>query len=123
MITDTDSKLTLKISRDFYKRLWELMPGGTHYNFGDAERAFVVPFNKGRNSRVWDLDGNEHLDLFCKFGALFVGHHNEAYNEALIRYMEKVTSVDTCDLEIEVAELMIKHIRFRLSWRWNPHMR
>lgn len=110
MITDTDSKLTLKISRDFYKRLWELMPGGTHYNFGDAERAFVVPFNKGRNSRVWDLDGNEHLDLFCKFGALFVGHHNEAYNEALIRYMEKVTSVDTCDLEIEVAELMIKHI-------------
>ncbi|WP_374421910.1 PfaD family polyunsaturated fatty acid/polyketide biosynthesis protein [Chromobacterium sp.] len=105
-----NTKLSLIKSKDFYKQCWELLPGGTHYNFGDPERPLVVPFNRGRNSRVWDLDGNEHLDLFCKFGALFVGHHNEAYNEALIRYMQKVTSVDTCDLEVEVCELMVKHI-------------
>ena len=105
-----NTKLSLIKSKDFYKQCWELLPGGTHYNFGDPERPLVVPFNRGRNSRVWNLDGNEHLDLFCKFGALFVGHHNEAYNEALIRYMQKVTSVDTCDLEVEVCELMVKHI-------------
>lgn len=109
-LVSNSNKLDLKVSRDFSKRLWELIPGATHYNFSDPERAFVVPFNRGRNSRVWDLDGNEHLDLFCKFGALFVGHHNVAYNEALMGYMSKVTSVDTCDLEIDVAETMVRHI-------------
>lgn len=107
---DAKTKLSLTKSKDFYKQCWDLLPGGTHYNFGDPERPLVIPFNRGRNSRVWDLDGNEHLDLFCKFGALFVGHHNEAYNASLIKYMEKVTSVDTCDLEVEVCSQMIKHI-------------
>ncbi|MBB5016757.1 PfaD family protein [Chitinivorax tropicus] len=107
---EAETKLSLTKSKDFYKQCWELLPGGTHYNFGDPERPLVIPFNRGRNSRVWDLDGNEHLDLFCKFGALFVGHHNEAYNESLIKYMQKVTSVDTCDLEVEVCSQMIKHV-------------
>ncbi|MBI6548655.1 PfaD family polyunsaturated fatty acid/polyketide biosynthesis protein [Xenorhabdus lircayensis] len=107
---DASTKLLLDNSKDFYKKCWEVLPGGTHYNFGDPERPLVIPFNRGRNSRVWDLDGNEHLDLFCKFGALFVGHNNEAYNESLIEYMGKVTSVDTCDLEVEVCETLIKHI-------------
>lgn len=107
---DASKKLLLDNSKDFYKQCWEVLPGGTHYNFGDPERPLVIPFNRGRNSRVWDLDGNEHLDLFCKFGALFVGHHNESYNESLIDYMGKVTSVDTCDLEVSVCETMIKHI-------------
>ncbi|MCW7539469.1 PfaD family polyunsaturated fatty acid/polyketide biosynthesis protein [Aquabacterium sp. A7-Y] len=109
-IMEADTKLPLNKSKDFYKQCWELMPGGTHYNFGDPERPLVIPFNRGRNSRVWDLDGNEHLDLFCKFGALFVGHHNEAYDEALIKYMQKVTSVDICDLEVEVCSQLISHI-------------
>lgn len=108
--TEPDTKLNLKLSREFYKQCWELMPGGTHYNFGDPQRPMAIPFNRGRNSRVWDLDGNEHLDLFCKFGALFVGHHNEAYQNALTEYMKKVTAVDTCDLEVEACSLMIKHI-------------
>ncbi|CBJ82075.1 putative Glutamate-1-semialdehyde 2,1-aminomutase [Xenorhabdus bovienii str. Jollieti] len=107
---DASTKLVLDNSKDFYKKCWELMPGGTHYNFGDPERPLVIPFNRGRNSRVWDLDGNEHLDLFCKFGALLVGHHNEAYNQSLIEYMGKVTSVDTCDLEVGVCETLVKHI-------------
>ncbi|AOM39405.1 PfaD family polyunsaturated fatty acid/polyketide biosynthesis protein [Xenorhabdus hominickii] len=107
---DASTKLLLDNSKDFYKKCWDLMPGGAHYNFGDPERPLVIPFNRGRNSRVWDLDGNEHLDLFCKFGALLVGHHNEAYNESLIEYMNKVTSVDTCDLEVSVCETMVKHI-------------
>lgn len=105
-----DTKLNLELSKNFYKRCWDVLPGGTHYNFGDPERPLVIPFNKGRNSRVWDLDGNEHIDLFCKFGALIMGHHNEAYDQKLIDYMQKVTSVDTCDLEVDVGETMIRHI-------------
>ncbi|MFT5757027.1 MAG: trans-AT polyketide synthase/acyltransferase/oxidoreductase domain-containing protein [Alteromonadaceae bacterium] len=114
-------RLDLTKSKEYYKKTWDLLPGGSHYNFADPERSLVIPFNKGRGSRVWDLDGNEHLDLFCKFGALFVGHHNQKYNESLMKYMNKVTSVDTCDLEFEVCETLTEHIpcaemvRFGLS--------
>ncbi|WP_409523624.1 PfaD family polyunsaturated fatty acid/polyketide biosynthesis protein [Nitrincola sp. MINF-07-Sa-05] len=116
-----NSSLDLTRSKEYYKKTWELLPGGAHYNFADPERALVIPFNKGRGARVWDLDGNEHLDLFSKFGALFVGHHNPNYNQALMKYMEKVTSVDTCDLELDVCETLAHHIpcaemvRFSLS--------
>lgn len=121
MKSKESSKLHLKKSKEYYKRAWEYLPGGTHYNFADHQNAMVVPFARGRNSRVWDLDGNEHLDLFCKFGALITGHYNTQYNAALIAYMEKVTSVDICDLEVEVGELMIhaipcaEQVRFCLS--------
>ncbi len=70
---------------------------------------------------MWDLDGNEHLDLFCKFGALIVGHGNEEYNAKLMQYMNKVLSVDQCDLEELVCERIIHHVpsaemvRFGLS--------
>jgi trans-AT polyketide synthase/acyltransferase/oxidoreductase domain-containing protein len=119
--TKDTTRLDLTKSKEYYKKTWDLLPGGAHYNFADPERALVIPFNKGRGSRVWDLDGNEHLDLFCKFGALFVGHHNEQYNEALMKYMAKVTSVDTCDLEFDVCETLTENIpsaemvRFGLS--------
>lgn len=116
-----NNRLDLTKSKDYYKKTWDLLPGGAHYNFADPERALVIPFNKGRGTRVWDLDGNEHLDLFCKFGAMFVGHNNPEYNAALMSYMGKVTSVDTCDLEYEVCSTLNRHIpcaemvRFALS--------
>ncbi|GAA0351256.1 hypothetical protein GCM10009092_14550 [Bowmanella denitrificans] len=122
-VMNKSAKISLDLTRskEYYKKTWDLLPGGAHYNFADPERALVIPFNKGRGARVWDLDGNEHLDMFCKFGALFVGHHNPTYNQALMKYMEKVTSVDTCDLELEVCETLTHHIpcaemvRFSLS--------
>ena len=104
------TKLSIPKSKEYYDKCWEFLPGGTHYNFGDAKRPLVIPFTRGKNSRVWDLDGNEHLDMFCKFGALFVGHQNQAYDAALIDYMSKVASVDNCDLELEVGALLNKHI-------------
>ncbi|CAH9049691.1 Glutamate-1-semialdehyde 2,1-aminomutase [Pseudoalteromonas sp. CIP111854] len=121
MNTVVNQKLDLTESKEYFKKLWDVLPGGAHYNFADPERALIVPFVKGKGSRVWDMDGNEHLDLFCKFGALFVGHNNEQYNQILIENMQKLTSVDTFDLEYEVCQKLIdnvpsaERVRFSLS--------
>lgn len=104
------SKLTFVRSQQFMKEVKQYLPGGVHYNFRYSGKDTIIPFNKGRGSRVWDLDGNEHLDLFCKFGALIVGHYNQAYNAKLTDYMEKVLSVDQCDLESQVCERIIHHV-------------
>lgn len=114
-------KLKFPESQKVAKQLKNYLPGGVHYNFRYAGKDTVIPFNKGKGSRVWDLDGNEHLDLFCKFGALIVGHGNEEYNAKLMQYMNKVLSVDQCDLEGLVCERIIHYVpsaemvRFGLS--------
>ncbi len=112
--------LNFKKSEEIFKNGKQYLPGGTHYNFALTDD-FIIPINRGKGSRVWDVDGNEHIDLFCKFGALIVGHANPEYNEALKESIDKLTSVDLCGLEGTVCE-MINHyvpcaemIRFCLS--------
>lgn len=104
------SKLTFAKSQQLMKQMKQYLPGGVHYNFRYSGKDTIIPFNKGRGSRVWDIDGNEHLDLFCKFGALLVGHGNKAYNARLIDYMDKVLSVDQCDLEPIVCERIVHYV-------------
>jgi trans-AT polyketide synthase/acyltransferase/oxidoreductase domain-containing protein len=117
----TMPKLKFPQSQQVVQQVKKYLPGGVHYNFRYLGRDTIVPFTKGKGSRVWDLDGNEHLDLFCKFGALIVGHGNEEYNAKLINYIDKVLSVDQCDLEGLVCERIIHHVpsaemvRFGLS--------
>lgn len=113
-------KLQFPQSEQAVNHLKNYIPGGVHYNFRYSSKE-TIPFIKGKGSRLWDLDGNEHLDLFCKFGALIVGHLNEEYNAKLIEYINKVISVDHCDLEGSVCERIIHHVpsaemvRFGLS--------
>ncbi|MDJ0618544.1 MAG: aminotransferase class III-fold pyridoxal phosphate-dependent enzyme [Calothrix sp. MO_192.B10] len=113
-------KLQFPQSDQAVNHLKNYLPGGVHYNFRYASKE-TIPFIKAKGSRVWDFDGNEHLDLFCKFGALIVGHINEEYNSKLIEYINKVISVDQCDLEESVCERIIHHVpsaemvRFGLS--------
>jgi glutamate-1-semialdehyde aminotransferase len=104
------TKLKFPQSQQIAQQVKQYLPGGVHYNFRYEGSDTIIPFNKGRGSKVWDLDGNEHLDLFCKFGALIVGHHNEEYNSKLIQYMSKVLSVDQCDLESRVCERIVHHV-------------
>ncbi|WP_193194001.1 aspartate aminotransferase family protein [Nostoc sp. MG11] len=114
-------KLKFPQSQQAASQVKKYLPGGVHYNFRYEGKDTIIPFNRGKGSRVWDLDNNEHLDLFCKFGALIVGHQNEEYNAKLIYYINKVLSVDQCDLEERVCERIIHHVpsaemvRFGLS--------
>ena len=39
---------------------------------------FVVPFVKGRGTRVWDAAGKEYLDFVAGYGALNLGHNHAA---------------------------------------------
>ena len=113
-------KLLFSESEQAVKNLKNYIPGGVHYNFRFSAKD-TIPFVKAKGSRVWDLDGNEHLDLFCKFGALIVEHLNEEYNSKLLEYMSKVVSVDQCDLEESVCERIVRFVpsaemvRFGLS--------
>lgn len=111
----------LKRSRQYFKRLQRSLPCGAHYNFHASGVRPVVPFVGGRGARLWDMDGNEHIDLACKYGASIVGHGNNEYNRRLTAQIGQVLGVDQAGLEARVCERLIGHlpsaelVRFGLS--------
>lgn len=114
MITKTSMK-------DYNHRVKGLLPGGVHYNFHLPWEETPIHFLKANDSRVWDMNGEEYLDLYARFGALIVGHGNKEYNQSLKETIDRVLSVSHCDMDAEALELIVKYIpsaemiRFGLS--------
>ncbi len=107
--------------KKYNQRVKKLLPGGVHYNFRLPWEETPIHFVKAKESRVWDMDGNEYLDLYARFGALIVGHGNKEYSESLKETIDRVLSVSHCDMDAEALELIAKFIpsaemiRFGLS--------
>jgi len=57
-----------------------LIPGGAHtYSKGDDQYPALSPaaIARGKGGRVWDLDGNEYVDVGLGLGAVSLGHAYE----------------------------------------------
>ncbi|ALS03224.1 aminotransferase class III [Enterococcus silesiacus] len=106
---------------EYNLRVKKILPGGVHYNFNMPWEETPIHFINTKNSRVWDMNNKEYLDLYARFGAMIVGHNNHEYNETLKECIDRVLSVSHCDLDAEVLELITKFvpsaemIRFGLS--------
>ena len=72
-------------------QLWmearEVMPRGVPSSFQDAapQPIFV---ERGKGSRVWDVDGNEYVDFHNGFGVMVVGHAHPKIVEAVSRRIQ-----------------------------------
>ncbi|GAA0365701.1 aspartate aminotransferase family protein [Bacillus horti] len=104
------SQERLSKMKEYNQRVKELLPGGVHYNFHLPWEETPLHFVKAKDSRVWDMDGNEYLDLYARFGALIIGHGHEEYNESLKETIDRVLSVSHCDMDAEALELIAKYI-------------
>src|SRR5437899_12833324 len=67
-------------------KLWnearEVMPPGVRSSVQDgAPQAVFV--ERGKGSRVWDVDGNEYIDFHNGFGVMVVGHAHPKIVEAV----------------------------------------
>jgi glutamate-1-semialdehyde 2,1-aminomutase len=72
------------------KQLWtearEVMPRGVPSSFQDAAPQPIF-MERGKGSRVWDVDGNEYVDFHNGFGVMVVGHAHPKIVEAVTRQM------------------------------------
>ncbi|UCH70158.1 MAG: glutamate-1-semialdehyde 2,1-aminomutase [Candidatus Bathyarchaeota archaeon] len=95
------------------KKLWEeareVLPGG----IGSGVRYFEpYPFflSKAKGSRVWDVDGNEYIDLIMGYGINISGHAHPAIVNAVKEQMEKGSMYTTPH---EKTALYVKELRRR----------
>ena len=89
-----------------YKRALETMPGGTDSNFrawGDD----TVYIDRGEGGRIWDMDGNEFIDLRMGYGPVILGHGDARVDDYVNERMRKGVSFSlTSEDEIEAMEII-----------------
>jgi glutamate-1-semialdehyde aminotransferase len=63
--------------------------------------------DRGKGARVWDVDGNEYVDLVMGVGPVSLGYCDETIDAAIVRQLGKGISFSLMhELEVEVAELV-----------------
>src|SRR3712207_9515137 len=71
-------------SRELVERLGRTIPGGNTRSL-----AYFPPYplaiSRGSGCRIWDVDGNEFVDLLNNYTATIHGHAVPAVNEAMSR--------------------------------------
>ncbi|WP_291856877.1 glutamate-1-semialdehyde 2,1-aminomutase [Marinilabilia sp.] len=96
-------------SKEAFQKALRLMPGGVN----SPVRAFKsvggdpLFIEKGKGSRVWDIDGNEFIDFVASWGPLILGHAREEIVEAVRVAAGKGTSFGAPNLmETQMAGLI-----------------
>jgi glutamate-1-semialdehyde 2,1-aminomutase len=72
------------LSENLFKRSREVMPGGVSHN---VHYFPPYPFylKKAKGSKIWDVDGNEYVDLWIGHYTHILGHHPDVIVEAIER--------------------------------------
>jgi len=93
-------------SEDLFKRSREVMPGGISHN---VHYFPPYPFfvRKGKGSKIWDVDGNEYVDLWMGHYTHILGHHPDVIVEAIERQAkEGIHWGIVFEKQVEWAELI-----------------
>nr|WP_320026569.1 aspartate aminotransferase family protein [uncultured Acetobacterium sp.] len=104
-----------KKSIELLKKARELTPlGAQTYSrsfryYGEGYGPSFI--ERGKGSRVWDIDGNEYIDFVCALGPITIGYNDERVNEAIIKQLEKgIIFSQPSPISIELAEKLVEII-------------
>src|SRR3989440_747089 len=102
-------------------QLWtearQVMPRGVPSSFQDAAPQPIF-MERGKGSRVWDVDGNEYVDFHNGFGVMVVGHAHPKIVDAVQRQIEHGSHfAQPVESSIVVARELSRRFR-QPKWRF-----
>jgi len=76
-----------------------------------ADEEYPICLEKGKGSKVYDVDGNEYIDYIGAFGPMLLGFCPDLVNQAVIRQLEKgsqlsATTPELCQLSKKLTEII-----------------
>ncbi len=85
-------KLNLTRSLQMFEDAQRLTPGGVGgirrpYNFVVGE--YPIFITRGRGGHIFDVDGNEYIDMLCAYGPIILGYVEPEINEAVKARMDE----------------------------------
>ena len=98
-------------SEQLFAAAQRVMPGGVNSPVRACRVVGAEPrfLSRGKGSRVWDVDGNEFVDLVCSWGPLILGHCHPAVEEAVLAAARRGLSFGAnTEAEVELAELVCR---------------
>jgi glutamate-1-semialdehyde 2,1-aminomutase len=91
---------------EMYRRAMRVMPGGTDSNFR-AWGEDTIYVDRGEGGLVWDVDGNEFIDLRMGYGPVILGHGDRRVDDYVNERMRKGVSFSlTSEDEVRAIELL-----------------
>ncbi|MBA2373712.1 MAG: aspartate aminotransferase family protein [Chloroflexi bacterium] len=91
---------------EMYHRARRTLPGGTDSNFR-AWGEDTIYVDRGKGGRVWDIDGNEYIDLRMGYGPVILGHGDDRVDDYVNERMRTGVSFSlTSEDEVEAMELL-----------------
>ncbi|MCM2531496.1 glutamate-1-semialdehyde 2,1-aminomutase [Neobacillus pocheonensis] len=100
-------------SIEAFKEAQTLMPGGVNSPVRAFKSVKMDPIfmERGKGSKIYDIDGNEYIDYVLSWGPLILGHTNDQVVEAIKKVAEMGTSYGAPTLmENELAKLVIERV-------------
>jgi glutamate-1-semialdehyde 2,1-aminomutase len=98
------------VDADLRRRARAVIPGGMygHQNAGPLPPEYPQFMRAGRGARIWDVDGNEYVDLMCSYGPIVLGHRHPAV-EAAARNQAELADCQNgpAAVMVELAELLV----------------
>ncbi|KOO46947.1 glutamate-1-semialdehyde 2,1-aminomutase [Priestia koreensis] len=91
----------------------QLMPGGVNSPVRAFKSVDIDPIfmERGKGSKIYDIDGNEYIDYVLSWGPLIHGHANDRVVESLKKVTELGTSFGAPTLiENKLAKLVIERV-------------
>ncbi len=89
-----------------WRRATKTLPGGTDSNFR-AWGEETVYIDRGEGARIWDLDGNEFVDLRMGYGTTLLGHGDPRIDDHVAERMRRGVSFSlTSEDEVSALELL-----------------
>lgn len=100
-------------SKQAFQEAQTLMPGGVNSPVRAFKSVNMDPIfmEKGKGSKIYDIDGNEYIDYVLSWGPLILGHSNDQVVESLKKMTELGTSFGSPTLmENKLANLVIERV-------------
>jgi len=107
-------RVSMNSGQELYKKAKTLIPGGTMLLSKRPEmflpEQWPAYFSKAKGCRVWDLDGNEYIDMsIMGIGTNILGYGRTEVDEAVIRSIHSGNmSTFNCSEEVKLAEKLIE---------------
>tara|TARA_B110000305_G_scaffold190924_1_gene213435 strand:+ start:93 stop:1484 length:1392 start_codon:yes stop_codon:yes gene_type:complete len=102
-------------SNKLYRKAIKIIPGGSQ-TFSKGPSQFTNNFapkylKKGKGCKVWDEDNNKYIDYVMGCQPLILGYADRDVNRAVHKQLEIGSTFSLMNkLEVDVAELLVKHI-------------
>ena len=95
------------------ERARAVIPGGMygHLSANALPPEYPQFYQRSEGGRVWDVDGNEYVDLMCSFGPIILGHkHPKVEEAAAAQRAAGDTQAGPGACMVEAAELLVDRV-------------